>query len=82
VVTATTIRSAYPSESEGLQVVDYFLWALQRLYERREERFFLLLAPQYRLVMDLADNRRRPYGEWYSDYNPLSLEKIEPVTPG
>jgi hypothetical protein len=62
--------------------VDYFLWALQRLYERREERFFLLLAPQYRLVMDLDDNRRRPYGEWYSDYNPLSLEKIEPVTPG
>jgi len=27
----------------GLQVADYFLWALQRLYERREERYVELL---------------------------------------
>jgi hypothetical protein len=76
----TSIRSAYPSESVGLQVMDYYLWALQRLYERQEDRFFNLLAGDYRLIMDLDDDRNKPYGEWYSDSNPLRLEKIKPVT--
>lgn len=74
------LRTAQPSESSGLQAVDYFLWALQRLYERREDRFFVPLARHYRLIMDLDDTRRRPYGEWYSDSNPLTLEKLKPVT--
>jgi len=29
-----------PSESHGLQVIDYFLWAVQRLYEKGEDRYF------------------------------------------
>jgi hypothetical protein len=74
------LRTAQPSESAGLQAIDYFLWALQRLYERREDRFFAPLARHYRLIMDLDDTRRRPYGEWYSDSNPLTLEKLKPVT--
>jgi len=35
----TEIESAYPSSSAGLQVIDYYLWALQRLCETHEERF-------------------------------------------
>ncbi|MBM4457454.1 MAG: hypothetical protein FJ011_06755 [Chloroflexi bacterium] len=72
----TRILSAFPSERAGLQIVDYYLWALQRLYEMGEERFFRLVAGDYRLIMDLDDTRRKPYGEWYSDRNPLALEKI------
>ncbi len=71
------IEPAYPSEVEGLQVVDYYLWALQRLYERQEANFFRPLAKKYRLVMDLDDRRNKPYGEWYSDRNLLTLEKIK-----
>jgi hypothetical protein len=74
------IRTAHPSQSAGLQAVDYFLWALQRLYERREDRFFRALARHYKLIMDLDDTRRKPYGEWYDDSNVLTLEKIKPVT--
>ncbi len=51
----TTIHSAYPHEFAGLQVIDYYLWDLQRMYERSEDRFFLLLAPNFRLIMDLDD---------------------------
>lgn len=76
----TRVFSAVPSQSAGLQVVDYFLWALQRMYERGEDRFFNLLTPHYRLIMDLDDKRRRPYGEWYSDSNPLELKKMKPAT--
>ena len=75
----TLIASANPSESAGLQVIDYYLWALQRVFERGEDRFFELLGPAYRLIMDLDDDRTKPYGEWYSDGNPLTLEKIMPV---
>ena len=74
---ATEISALYPWEVPGLQVVDYYMWALQRLYERREDRYFEMLKPGYRLIMDLDDTRRKPYGEWYSDTNPLSLERIQ-----
>jgi hypothetical protein len=75
----TTISSGYPSQYTGLQVIDYYLCALQRMYERGEDRFFHLLAPAYRLIMDLDDTRNKPYGEWYSDRNPLDLKRIKPV---
>ena len=74
----TGIRAAEPHEFGGLQVVDYYLWALQRMYERREDRFFESLRPAYRLIMDLDDTGSKPYGEWYTYENPLTLEKMLP----
>lgn len=74
--TPTAINSAFPHQQVGLQVVDYYLWALQRFYERREDRYFNLLAKDFRLIMDLDDKRYKPYGSWYSDSNPLTLDKL------
>ena len=71
------ITPAYPHEFGGLQVVDYYLWALQRLYERNQDQFFNPLARDYRLIMDLDDKRNKVYGEWYKDSNPLSLGVIK-----
>ncbi|MFN0177839.1 MAG: DUF3800 domain-containing protein [Gemmatimonadales bacterium] len=76
------VASGVPSQHAGLQVADYLLWAIQRLYEKGEERYYTALAPHYRLVMDLDDLRHKPYGEWYSDSHPLSLQRMKPVTPG
>jgi hypothetical protein len=73
----TEIAAKFPSESGGLQVVEYYLWAIQRLYERSEDRFFELLKSDYHLVMDLDDHTNRPYGEWYNSRNQLSLEKVK-----
>lgn len=70
---------AHPWEATGLQVTDYCLWTLQRLIERGEERYFNLLRDRFRLIMDLDDTRNKPYGEWYSDRNPLTAEKIRPL---
>lgn len=75
----TTISSSVPSETTCLQVIDYFLWAVQRMVERREDRFFALLASKYRLVLDRDDDRRHGYGEYYTSKNPLVLEKLMPV---
>ena len=73
----TSIRSLHAWSCAGLQVIDYDLWALQRLYERGEDRYFELLRPGYRLIMDLDDTRNRAYGEWYSDRNRLDITRIK-----
>lgn len=72
------IYSSYSHESYGLQVIDYYLWALQRMFEKGEDRFFELVKNDYRLIMDLDDTRNKPYGEWYSDSNMLALKKLKP----
>ncbi len=48
------------------------------MYERGEDRFFESLRPAYRVIMDLDDTTSKPYGEWYTDDNPLTLEKMMP----
>jgi hypothetical protein len=73
------IRSSVPSQEAGLQVVDYCLWALQRLLERGEDRYFGLVADQFRLIMDLDDKRTKGYGRWYSARDPLTVDKIKPL---
>lgn len=65
----------------GLQAVDYFLWALQRLYERREERYIQMLWPLCSVVIDVDDTRRARYGAYYTKRKPLSLAAIRKV-PG
>jgi hypothetical protein len=76
----TTVASSVPSETTCLQAVDYCLWALQRMVERREERYFALLQDKFRLVLDRDDDRRHGYGEYYTSRNPLTLERLMPVT--
>lgn len=65
----------------GLQAVDYFLWALQRLYERREERYVTLLWPAFSLVHDRDDTRQAPYGVYYTKEKPLRLAALKTL-PG
>ncbi len=76
----TQIIPLAPSDSHGLQAIDYFLWAIQRLYEKGEDRYFRFLAPQFRLIMDFDDTRNgKSYGRWYNDGDPLTKEKMMPV---
>lgn len=76
----TTVSSSVPSETGCLQAIDYCLWAIQRMVERREERYFALLRDKFRLVLDRDDDRRHGYGEYYTSRNPLTLERLMPVT--
>ena len=70
-----------PPESTGLQAVDYFLWALQRFYERREDRYLEFLWSQFKLVQDLDDKRVRPYGAYYTQKEPLTLAALDENSP-
>ncbi len=62
-----------PAEVVGLQAVDYFLWALQRFYEKGEDRFLNLIWPKTKLVIDVDDTRAAAYGVYYTQTKPLNL---------
>ncbi len=70
------VSSSTPSETAGLQAVDYYLWALQRLLERGDARYFDYLRPAFRLVIDRDDPRAGGYGEYYTPGNPLTPDRL------
>lgn len=55
----TTVHSSNPSMSAGLQACDYLLWALQRFYERNEERYLHALWPKFVRVFGIGIERYR-----------------------
>lgn len=63
-------------ENAGLQAVDYFLWALQRCFEKGEARFIEYMWPKISLVHDVDDARRAGYGEYYTRKKPLDQAAI------
>jgi hypothetical protein len=62
-----------PKDVVCLQAADYFLWALQRFYEKDEDRFLNLVWPQTKLVINFDDTRVKKYGAYYVQANPLTL---------
>ena len=77
----TRIDVKKSADEIGLQIIDYYLWAIQRLYEKGDDRYFLPLQDQYSVIIDLDDKRdKRWSGTWYNRKNPLSLAKIKPLT--
>jgi hypothetical protein len=69
-------------ENGGFQAADYFLWSLQRFYERKEDRYIDLLWKSFRLVHDLDDTRKTSYGVYYTQKKPLTLAALENDLPG
>jgi hypothetical protein len=65
-----------PLISRRHKAVDYFLWTLQRFYEKREDRFLSVLWPQVGEITDLdfshAETSRSP--TYWNLNRPLTLE--------
>ncbi len=62
----------------GLQVADYCLWAVQRLFEKQEDRYLSLIWPRVSLLVDADDISENPYGTYHSQRRPpLDLEKLK-----
>ena len=66
------VSAPWSAQSRALQAADYFLWALQRLFERNESRYWEYVWPKVRCVIDLDDMSRNPKGEHYTQDNPLT----------
>lgn len=65
------VRESSPIADTALQATDYFLWALQRYFERQESRYLELVWPQVALVHAVDQTHRAPYGEYYTKKKPL-----------
>ena len=66
-----------PTKTGQSQAVDYYLWALQRFYERREDRYLELIWPHVGEIHDwdrVAEGRR---GVIYTKQKPLTLAAFE-----
>ncbi len=71
------VSQVRPRDHASLQAVDYFIWALQRLYERGEERYMNYLWSAFRLVHDIDDRREAGYGVYYKRKKPLNAAALE-----
>ncbi|MCC6802620.1 MAG: DUF3800 domain-containing protein [Anaerolineae bacterium] len=73
------IQAVSASQQPCLQAVDYMLWALQRCYERREDRYLDYVWSCCHLIHDVDDHRKNKYGVYYSQKTPLVLEGLPPI---
>lgn len=82
VSTQSHVASNYPSNEPCLQIIDYALWALQRLYEKHEERYFEFIRDKFVRIIDLDDKREKGYGVYYDKRNKLTVDKIKDSLKG
>lgn len=71
------IRHVPAYQEPCLQAADYLLWALQRCYEKREDRYLDFVWPLCHLVHDIDDHRKSKTGVYYTQANPLKLEGLQ-----
>ena len=65
-----------PSHLPLLQVTDYILWAVYRVFEKNEFRYFDFIKEKIKLVHDVFDfETNRHYGTFYTERNQLGQKK-------
>jgi hypothetical protein len=73
---AIHVRAMPAHQHAGLQVADYCLWALQRLFTKEEDRFLSLIWPKVGLILDADDISEKPYGTYHTKKRPpMDLQK-------
>ncbi|MEW5939741.1 MAG: hypothetical protein AB1750_08785 [Chloroflexota bacterium] len=80
VKTRVAFNVQYPYTEPLLNVTDYLCWAVQRVFERGEMRYYNFVADKIALVVDLYDNIHSvDGGNYYTIRHPLTpLNKISP----
>jgi hypothetical protein len=73
----TVIRKLPSKADVGLQIIDYFLWAVAQAYEHDNADYFAILKEKYRLIIDADDNRNGGTGAFYNAQNELDIFKIK-----
>lgn len=69
-----------PTQDPLLNLADYLCWAIQRVFEKGEMRYYNLVQSKISLVVDLYDTTKyKNWGNYYDKKNPLTAEnKISP----
>jgi len=64
------------------QAVDYYLWALQKFYEKKEDRYLEYIWSSVRVIHDLDDKRKSKSGSFYTQKKPLTIAALDNSLPG
>lgn len=67
-----------PSLAPMLQVADYALWAVNRVFEKGDFRYYRFLLEKISLVQDIFDSARYP-NTYYTPKDPLDAENMSPT---
>jgi hypothetical protein len=70
------VQAASPKDRIELQAVDYYLWALQRAYEKGEDRYIRMMWQQVHCVWDYDDTGESKTGVLYTQEKPLTAASI------
>ena len=82
ITTNVVFNITYPTIEPLLNVADYFCWAIQRVFEKGEMRFYDYIKDKISLVIDLNEvEKYEGFGNYYSPENPLTVDnkKSRPV---
>ncbi len=66
-----------PSQIATLQVIDYLIWTVYRVYTKREMRYYNFIQEKIKLIVDIFDSEKYPKN-YYNEKNPLDINKISP----
>lgn len=61
----------FPTQEPILSIADYFCWAIQRVFEKGETRFYNFIKDKVSSVIDIYDFENM--GNYYSPMNPLTI---------
>lgn len=70
-----------PTKEPLLNLADYLCWAVQRVFEKGEVRYYNLVQEKISLVVDLYDTENfKNWGNYYDNKKNLltALKKISP----
>jgi hypothetical protein len=67
---AIHVRAMPSQQHAGLQLADYCLWALQRVFTKGEDRFLSLIWTKVGLIVDADDISEKPYGTYHTRKRP------------
>ena len=70
VVSTLNVAVSTPPRTVPLQAADYLLWALQRFYERDEDRFLRLVWDKVSLVHAVDERDQNAWGTYYTKKKP------------
>ena len=67
-----------PSQIQPLQIIDYLIWTINRIYEKQDMRYYNYIKDKISSIVDIFDNEKYP-NNFYNKKNPFDIKKISPI---
>ena len=68
-----------PSQVTLLQVIDYVIWTINRVYEKNDSRYYNFIKEKISLIIDIFDKDKYPNIYYDNKKNVFDIKKISPV---